>query len=366
VPLLDAPKAAPAPRAASSTRRGIDVTTPVPPALWDEMLASDPESLAFQSRAWVHAISSLGEWSDATRLYEFAGGRRFLLPLVRRERRLGVLSSQASMPAAWGTGGLVGRDQVTPADVAAVLADLADQRVLRTSARPNPLQDSAWGAVRRRDLVRVPRRAHILDLSGGFDNVWSARFKRRTRNYVRVAEKAGLDVEYDTTGRLVPAYYRLYELSLERWASRQREPRALARWRGRRRDPERKLAAIAQALRGACKLWLASLDGQPVAGVLVVRGANASYTRGAMDPEIAGRTRANYLLHRLAIEDACDAGCRRYHMGETGNSADLAFFKERFGAVPVAYGEYHLERLPITACDRRLRHAVKATIGFRD
>ena len=53
-------------------------------------------------------------------------------------------------------------------------------------------------------------------------------------------------------------------------------------------------------------------------------------------------------------------------MGESGAAEGLARFKERFGAVAVPYGEYRLERLPITGADRALRRVVKRIVGFRD
>ena len=56
-----------------------------------------------------------------------------------------------------------------------------------------------------------------------------------------------------------------------------------------------------------------------------------------MDKELAGPTRANYLLHMLAIKEACDLGCRYYHMGDSGTSKALAHFKTRFGAAPHPY-----------------------------
>ena len=85
-----------------------------------------------------------------------------------------------------------------------------------------------------------------------------------------------------------------------------------------------------------------------------------------MDRELAAPTRANFLLHRLAIEDACVSGCRAYHMGESGTSSGLARFKEEFGAVPHRYAEYQLERLPLTAADRTIRSGAKRVVGFRE
>jgi hypothetical protein len=161
-------------------------------------------------------------------------------------------------------------------------------------------------------------------------------------------------------------FYALWERSLARWAAQQHEPVWLARRRGHHRDPYAKLERIARTLGDACRVWVAWHDGEPAAALIVLQGTNAHYTRGAMDKDLAGPTRANYLLHRLAIEDACAAGCRRYHMGESGRSASLAQFKTRFGARPHPYAEYRLERVPLSAADAGLRTAVKRAIRFRD
>jgi hypothetical protein len=85
-----------------------------------------------------------------------------------------------------------------------------------------------------------------------------------------------------------------------------------------------------------------------------------------MDKDRAGPLRANYLLHRVAIEAACEVGCGFYDFGESGASAALAQFKTRFGARAAPYHEYLVERLPLTETDRALRGAVKRVIGFRD
>jgi lipid II:glycine glycyltransferase (peptidoglycan interpeptide bridge formation enzyme) len=263
-------------------------------------------------------------------------------------------------------GGLLAPGGARREDVAAVFADLVSRRVLRVTIRPNPLAGQVWQAACPSRVAATTRLAHVLDLDGGFDRVWRDRFTGSARTAVRKAERSRLVVERDTSGRLLPAYYELYERSLERWAERQHEPRALARWRGRRRDPLHKLEAIARRLGEGCCIWMAFLDGVPTAGIVVMIGPSASYTRGAMDQELAGPTRANYLLHRLAIEHACRAGCRQYHMGETGQSRSLAQFKTRFGARPYAYAEYQVESLPLSAVDRALRSVVKRAIRFRD
>ncbi|MGH7746700.1 MAG: GNAT family N-acetyltransferase, partial [Candidatus Dormibacteria bacterium] len=112
-------------------------------------------------------------------------------------------------------------------------------------------------------------------------------------------------------------------------------------------------------------VWLARVEGRPVAASLVIQGTNAYDSRAAMDEEMV-KYRANDLILRYAIEDACQAGCRHYYMGESGSSASLAQFKERFGAEPYPYFEYRLERLPISRTERQIKTAVKRVIGFKD
>ena len=344
----------------------MDVLSPAPRDIWHEVLACDPDALAFQTPEWLDCICRFGPYEDASRLYELADGRRLVLPMVRRRNLPRPLTSEASLPPTWNPGGITAPGGVRAEDLVAVLSDLADRRVLRTSLRPGPLDAGAWAMARPRDAAVIPRLAHVLDLDGGFERVWSERFKGTARTHLRKAERAGLTVERDTSGRLVGVVYELFERSLERWARQQNEPLFLARWRRRHVDPIRKFRVIAETLGEMCRTWVAWCDGRPAAAIVVLQGRNASYVRGMMDREIAGPTAANYLLHRLAIEEACEAGCRYYDMGETGASKSLAQFKTRFGARPYEYAEYHIERLPITALDRSARRFVKTLIGFRD
>ena len=342
------------------------VTSPAPRDAWEQALASDPTALVFQAPMWLDCLCAVGRYRDASRLYELLSGRRLVLPMVRLGCRTGPLAIEASFPPSWGMGGVVASGGPRADDLAAVFADLSQRPLMRTSLRPNPLTNASWAEARPRGALTVPRLAHVLDLDGGFAHVWDERFTGSARTAVRKAERAGLTVECDTSGRRTAVFYELFERSLDRWARQQHEPRALARWRGHRRDPPRKLQLIAEHLADRCHLWVAWRGGEPAAAILVLQDANASYTRGAMDKELAGPTRANYLLHQLAIEQACNAGCRHYHMGESGSSAALAQFKTRFGARPVPYADYHIERLPLTTADRHVRTAVKRVVGFRD
>jgi hypothetical protein len=309
--------------------------------------------MVFSTPEWLDCVCASGKWTDASRLYETADGRTFVVPLARRRVPRGRWAAQASVPYGWGFGGLVVSGRAEPGDVAIAARDLSNSPAMRTSVRPNPLSGQTWRAVVPRTVVAVPRRAHVLDLSGGFDAVWTSRFTGTARTAARKAERSGITIECDTTGRLVPVFYDLYLESLERW-----NPGRLgmvSRWRGRRRDSLEKFTTVSKNLGDRCRVWVARLDGRAVASIVTfVHGANANYWRGAMNEALAGPTRANYLLQRMAIEDACAAGCQQYHMGETGTSVSLAQFKSRFGARPHDYEEYRFERLPLTTAQSHL------------
>jgi hypothetical protein len=336
------------------------VTTPAPRDAWRNLLTADRGAVLCQAPEWTDALCSGGAFADASRHYALSDGRSLVLPLVQRRGPLRVLGS---MPDAWGMGGLLADAPVRPADVRAIGADLAGLAALRVTVRPNPLHAGVWASA---GGTTIPRRAHVLDLSGGPDAVWGQGLSGSARRSVRKAERSGLTVRCGNGPELRRDYRRLFDLSVRRWAQAQHEPVALARARARRRDPPGKLDRLAANLEDRLRIWLAYADGLPVAGIVVLLGPAASYTRGAMDRAHIASSGANELLHWRAIQEACAAGCTAYHMGETGQSVPLARFKEKFGARPVDYAEHRFERLPLTRADAAVRGAVKRAIGFRD
>lgn len=341
-----------------------DVVSPAPRDEWEEIVAADPRSLADHTPAWTDAITIAGPYLDASRLYRMDDGRRFVLPLVRRRGASRLVGVEAGFPDGWGIGGLVGigRD---PSAVHAVLTELADRRAVFTRIRPDPMAGPMWAEGAPDGVVTKPRRAHVVDLSVGAEALRRGMHKSARRS-LKKAEAAGLEVELDTSGRLLPAYYGLYEKSLVRWAEHSHEPLWLARWRGRRRDSLHKLQTMAACLGDRFRLWMAYKDGEPAAGSIVLLGNAAHDTRGAIDRDLAGPTRANFLLQWHSMLDAMEAGCHWYHLGESGTSAGLSTYKENVGGRACSYADYRVERLPVTRADGAVRGAVKAVIGFRD
>lgn len=343
----------------------VNIISPAPRDAWEEVLRSDHLAFETQSSAWADAMCATGEFKDASRLYETADGRKLVLPLLRRSFVGGAVTFEASNPPSCGLGGLLAPGGACAEEIAAVFDDLAQRRVLAQSVWPNPLLASAWAAAAPARATAVPGRAHLLDLEGGWEEVWSKRFQGTKRTAARRAELLGVTVECGTSGRLVPEFYQLLELAVVRWARRQHEPYWLAVRRLKHRDPLEKFEAIGRLLGERCRVWLARVEGRPAAALVVIQGANAYDFRGAMDEELA-KYRPNDILYRKAIEDACNAGCRYFYMGDARQSVSLAQYKEKFGALAYPYSVYHLERLPFLRTEGAIKKVIKRVIGFKD
>ena len=344
--------------------RALEIVSPAPRAIWNDVAAADPHALVTQTPAWTDALCASGFHRDASRLYVTPLGRNIIVPMVRRRGLPGRTRMEASLPAHWGFGGVLAPDGATTDDVRIALSDLQQRRVLRQTIRPNPLHHDMWAA-HTSGVVRVPRRAHVIDLAGGPDAVWD-NFRSNARRAVRSSEKKGVTVEHDTQGRLLPQFFGLLELSRVRWSKQLHEPAWLARMRNRATDSIEKWQRISATLAGQCHVWIASVDAKPAAGIVVLMGRNAHYTRGAMDKDVAGPSYANYALHWRALQLACEQGARSYHMGESGTSTSMARYKEQFGARPYDYEELRIERLPLTRADTAIRSTVKRVVGFKD
>ena len=114
----------------------IDVRSPAPRQVWHELVSTDRRWLVHHTPAWTDAVTASGPFTEVSRLYELSDGRRFVLPLVRRN---GV---EMGFPEGWGYGGLVG-PQRDAAAIAVVLADL-QSRGVTTHIRPDPVDADKW------------------------------------------------------------------------------------------------------------------------------------------------------------------------------------------------------------------------------
>ena len=351
---------------------GLRVVSPVPREVWESLLHSDKGAAVTQSLAWRDAVFASGKYRDVSLLYEFESGRQVVLPLARRRGQPPPAAVVESWPREWSVGGPICPDgRVSPAEAEAVLADVARRGTLEAHVGLRYNADRAWlEAAGRFEVARYG--CYVLDLDGGFEHVWQHKFRGTARTAVRKAERSGLDVEVDRSGRLVGVVHELYERSVRARAARQGEPAWLTRARMSRIAPTSlpQMKLVAEHFGKDCATWVARSKGEPVAALIVLRfGMFMHFWRVAEDGELAHPVRATELLHRLNIEEACRDGYRFYNMGGAPEESSLARYKEKLGASLYFTHELSLTRPPLRAARTARRFSedlAKKTLRMHD
>ena len=335
---------------------------------WENLVARDDSIALSKTPEWIDCICSASRFSDATLLFRGDDGRQLILPRLRKTGAPSFLGQFESPPQGWGLGAdasgvLSEGGPASPSQIAAVIEHVQRHPGLRTRIMVCDDDAEAWASVAPSTLYSTARTAQVLDLRGGFSTVWSQRFTSKVRSNARKAERRGVVVESDNTGRLVDVFDALYRSSVDRWAQQRSQPLSLMRWRAQRREPQNKFATVAQRMGERCTVSIAWREGEPLAGIVVLtRGPRATYWRGAMDKERARGTGANELLHRYAIEAACAEGRHSYDFG-IYQTEELKKFKSTFGAHEVPVHVYYFERLPTAAAEARCHYAAKQAVG---
>ena len=328
---------------------------------WEDLVDQDQGIALSKTPQWADCICSSDHFADATLLFRGEDGRRLILPRLRHPSFPGLF---ASPPRHWNLGadasGFLGEGgPASPREASALIEEIRRHSGLRTRIVVGKDDARAWASATPRTVYSIARTAQVLDLCGGFSTVWSKRFTSKVRSNSRKAERRGVVVESDSTGRLVPVFDVLYRSSVDRWAQERSYPLTLMRWLSQRQHPQNKFATVARRLGERCTVWIAWRQGEPIAGIInLMRGPRVTYWRGAMDKERSRGTGANELLHRCAIEAACVGERQSYDFG-LSQTADLKRFKSSFGASEVPVHIYYFERLPTAAVEAKCYDAAK-------
>lgn len=330
---------------------------------WEDLITHNGSVALAKTPQWIDCICSSGRFTDSTVLFRGEDGRRLVLPRVRSA---GIRLFE-SPPHGWDLGAdasgfLSEGEPVSAMQTSALIQEMRCQPGLRTRITVSSDEAQLWASVMPSAIYSTARAAHELDLRGGFSTVWSQRFTSKVRSNARKAERRGVVVESDNTGRLVPVFDALYRRSVDRWAQERALPLTVMRWLAQRRNPRSKFATVARRMGERCTIWMAWRAGEPLAGILVLTsGPWATYWRGAMDKERSRGTGANELLHRHAIEAACVAQRQSYNFG-ISQTDDLRRFKSSFGATEVPVHTYYFERLPTAAAEAKGSAVTKQVI----
>ncbi|MGB8996247.1 MAG: GNAT family N-acetyltransferase [Pseudonocardiaceae bacterium] len=331
---------------------------------WQDLVDQDQSVALSKTPLWADCICKSDHFSDATLLFRGEDGRRVILPRLRNPSVPGIF---ASPPRHWNLGAdssgfLSEGGPASRREVTALIQEIQRHSGLRTRIVVGRDDAPTWASAVPSSVYSIARTAQVLDLRGGFPTVWSNRFASKVRSNSRKAERRGVIVESDNTGRLIPVFDVLYRSSVDRWAQDRGYPLTLMRWLARRQHPQNKFATVARTLGERCTVSIAWRQNEPIAGIInLTMGPRVTYWRGAMDKELSRGTGANELLHRCAIETACAGERLSYDFG-LSQTADLKKFKCTFGAGEVPVHAYYFERLPMAAAEAKCYAAAKEAV----
>jgi CelD/BcsL family acetyltransferase involved in cellulose biosynthesis len=343
----------------------VEVVTPAPRDVWSELVAADPDAQPTQLPQWLDCVVAAGGGADASRLYRIGSGRQVLVPAVAAGLPGTDLVVQG-WPHGWGYGGALIQDGLLRPDEARLaLAGTGRAAALWSTLVPSPWRWRTYEQVAPVTLSRTRLQTQVVDLDGGADAVWS-RFRHAARTAVRKAERAGLEITRGTGPEQLTAFGQLYRGSERRWAADRGQPELLGRVLARYRDRVRHVELVARTLPEVCSVWVARLDGRPVAAnVVLTYGAHALGWLSAMDADLSRLTQGTYLLHWRTFVDACQRGARFFNLGESEPGSPVARHKAQFGGVPLEYAAYTRDPFRLTATGQALRRTGVSLLARR-
>jgi hypothetical protein len=253
-----------------------------------------------------------------------AGTVAGLLPLVRF-RRFG-LDQYLSMPFGTHGGPLLaaGADPATAGALAKSFRRLVrGGRTLRFEMTVlDPSDDLRAALASSLGSTFQDFRTHLIDLRGGFDELWLRTYDRNTRNCVRMSERAGVTVAQERGEDAIATLHRLH-------AAQSME------WEGIPPHPARAFHAIIDALGDDARIHIARRDGEPLAACLFLEhGGREIHPWVSGSAKAARPVRAYHKLMSDALRDACSRGLETWNFGGSGGNAKIEFFKESFGGKP--------------------------------
>jgi hypothetical protein len=317
----------------------VDQLVALPDEEWDAAIEAAGKPYRFSHRAGAgRAFEAVyDEYRFEPYRVEYRDGTTLLVPLVRVERRTRDLTMLLGMPLGLegtpiATAGTPGSEHVH-----GLFEALGGRGLLALHGGASGSPPGAAGSVFE---------THVLDLRPGFEWLWENAFSSKNRNSCRKAERAGVEVTRATD---VDAYYDLYAAASLGWGYDEPPyPRAL-------------LGALVDS--GDAELWLGRLEGEPVAGALLLQGSeDLLYWSGAVAAEHRTLAPGNAVI-RTAIASACERGVAYFDFGASTGLPGVSAFKESFGAAEVTYRNVELSSRGYRAAARLRKAATRVRPG---
>ncbi|BAN01754.1 GNAT family N-acetyltransferase [Ilumatobacter coccineus] len=302
-------------------------------AWWTDVAKESPAATFFHTPIWQEiAVSSFRADEAATVGFELDSGVRAVLPAVAT-KRLGPLRKLTST-AEGCYGGLIATGPVSAAELDEIAAQVLGRTVLAfdylESPLPGPAQLSDGG---KGWSVDRDEPAWVIDLDEDFEQVFSG-FQKRLREHYRSGLRKGVTIAEATTVESYRTHFDAYRDAVDRWGE---DDGYGYGW-----TVFETIQDLATRHPENIKLWLISVDGEPVGGRLVFYwNQHATLWHGS--------ARREFLNHQVmpvadvdVARDAAARGYKFYDLNTTGDHPGVVRYKQRFNTreVPLRYWSY--------------------------
>lgn len=295
----------------------VEYTEKISESKWEEMLRKSENSYFFHTPAWAKILEDTYGYRIATRLYEIEGNE-VLIPMME-SKKYRFFYYYGSMPV--GYGGIFSTSDVSSETLKKILKDIVGGRHLFFNLLLPPfLSFSIQEDSGIRQVDSEWNYTHMLSLEKGFEYIWKEKFRKNVKRSVKKAEKSDIEIIKDNTLQSFKEYYKLYVESSKRWGYKNPP------------QPFKFYEKLHKFGSGNIQLRLAIKDDEAIAARLNFYYGSNVFCWGNVSLTEYQKYYPTDLLHKIAIEDACEAGFKYYNFGASGNLEGVRKFKEGFGA----------------------------------
>jgi len=178
--------------------------------------------------------------------------------------------------------------------------------------------------------IRDDKATFLLDLEEGPDAILGG-FNAKLRNQIRKSQKSGLTVEFDNE-KFLPAFYKIFSWKMHNLGT--------PVW------GIDLFKMIFKSFPETTRIILVNLDGQPVAGGLVLAFKDRLYVPSAAAYMSALKYCPNHALYWEVIKKGCEEGYRYFDFGRSRIGSNTYKFKQQWVPTPTSLSwQYHLARV---------------------
>lgn len=168
---------------------------------------------------------------------------------------------------------------------------------------------------------------HIVDISAGFDSLWTEQMDRQRKKRTRRAKRLGVTIRPMRSAEDIRRYYAVYCDRIERWG-------------GGEKYPEKLFLELLERGGDSVRLYLAFCGDEFLGGHVNFYFKDMVTSWNGVTSIESNHLQPATLLYVHCMREACEQGFRLYNLGGSLEKQSLIDFKESLGGVPRHYAHH--------------------------